>query len=391
MKKVLALTLCLIILVSSVTFAVACVNTGDKTIKEYDMSLRSDTLYGLYWYGDSGELDDMKISQENMPVEYYDPDKPTLIYSHGWKTAGEEKETLSTLDKTYNKTNGASGNYNYVKELKELGYNVAFWDWHEYARELNSLQNEIWTVMSPETLEEDNSNYYAAAKALDGRSFAGEFVRSMYAVMKNSSDQDVILVGHSFGGQVVTSVAYTLYKLADEGVIGKNMLPDRISLADPYIPGTAVYGKMDLIEENIDSQPTAQKTADAFEYLNSKGVAIDLNGAMKGWTYDGYMTLTKIADAALREQVDTKIKANTIYIIQKALTSAYGVLGDIHVVSRDYVLTSFIEGKKGNLNNCAPNVSMSAAELRQYIGREFELTGKGFAISDAGMTETSAE
>lgn len=385
MRKLFASLLCAAIIAGSLTLFVAC-DTDEKNLREVDMSLRSDTLYGLYWYGD--EPGDTMKSQENMPVEYYDPEKPTLIYSHGWKTSGEAKEEFSTLDKTFSKTGGTSGDLDYATELKELGYNVAFFDWYEYAHELNYLQNEIWVVKSTDSVKDEKSNYYAAVVALNGRSFAGEIVRSMYAVMKDATDKDVIFVGHSFGGQMVTAAAYTLYKLADEGIItNKNILPDRISLADPYMPGTEVSGKMDLLEETVTSQPTAQKAADAFEYMNSKGVVIDLNGAMQGWTYDGYKALTKIEDETLRAQVDEKIKSNTVYIIQKALTDAYGKLGDIHVISRDYVLTSFIEGKKGNLTNCVPNVAMSAEQLREYVGRQFLLTGNGFAIEDAAMTE----
>ena len=69
MKKVLILTICFVLIVSSLTLAVACDN-NDKagSVREVDMSLRTDTKYGLYWYGDSGELDDAVISAENLPT-----------------------------------------------------------------------------------------------------------------------------------------------------------------------------------------------------------------------------------------------------------------------------------------------------------------------------------
>ena len=150
MKKILAAFLSIILLLGTVGILAACTKkettdettqTGGNNVPDVDMSLRTDTQYGLYWYGDSGNLDDTKRSQENMPVEYYDPSKPTVIYSHGWKTANDEREVLSTLSKTYSVTGGASGNINYVAELKALGYNVAFWDWFDYAKDLDYLQN----------------------------------------------------------------------------------------------------------------------------------------------------------------------------------------------------------------------------------------------------------
>ena len=378
MKKLFALFICIALIASCLTVFAACKS-------DVDMSLRSDTLYGLYWYGESA--DDSMKSQENMPTEYYDPEKPTLIYSHGWKPAGETVETMITLEKTVSKTNGASGNIDYVEKLKDLGYNVAFWNWHEYAQNLDNLHNEIWTVKTVAEVSGKDDNYVAAIEALDGRTFAGEFARSVCAVMKDATDQEVIFVGHSFGGEMVTAAAYTLYKLAESGVIAnKNILPDRISLADPYIPSASLNGEMDITGEDVTGY-VAEAFADALEFINSKGGVIDLNGAMNGLTYNGYLA---IKEAEVKESIDAKVKANTVYVIQKALTSAYGPVGDVHNVSRDYILTSFIEGKKGNMEACVPRVSMTADELREYVGRQFELAGKGFPLADAVMTETTA-
>ena len=378
MKKLFALFICIALIASCLTVFAACKS-------DVDMSLRSDTLYGLYWYGESA--DDSMKSQENMPTEYYDPEKPTLIYSHGWKPAGETVEKMRTLEKTVSKTNGASDKIDYVEELKALGYNVAFWNWHEYAQNLDNLHNEIWTVKTVAEVSGKDDNYVAAIEALDGRTFAGEFARSVCAVMKDATDQEVIFVGHSFGGEMVTAAAYTLYKLAESGVIAnKNILPDRISLADPYIPSASLNGEMDITGEDVTGY-VAEAFADALEFINSKGGVIDLNGAMNGLTYNGYLA---IKEAEVKESIDAKIKANTVYVIQKALTSAYGPVGDVHNVSRDYILTSFIEGKKGNMEACVPRVSMTADELRKYVGKQFELAGKGFPLADAVMTETTA-
>lgn len=397
MRKFFAVLLCLAVITASVAVFTSCDN-DENNIREVDMSLRSDTLYGLYWYGDSGELDDMKISQENMPTEYYDPSKPTVIYSHGWKAVGingvqEEKEKLATLSKTYAATNGASGNRNYVSELKELGYNVAFWDWHAYAQDLANLHNEIWVVKDAQALSEKEGNYYEALLALDGRTFAGELVRSMCAVMKDASDQEVVFIGHSFGGQMVTAAAYTLYKLAEEGIISnKNILPNRISLADPYMTGATMKGQMDLLTENLSSMPAAEKAADAFEYLNQNGATIDFNGAMTGMTYNAYAGITGVKDKELQAAITAKIKANTVYVLQSCLTSEYGSIGDVHNVSRDFVISTFIEGKDGNLPaSMTPNVSMTADQLKAYVGKEYDEIGTGFDFATIQMQKILSE
>ena len=348
MRKIVSILICLALVVGCTAAFASC---GDTT-REVDMSLRSDTLYGLYWYGK--DATDSMRSQENMPTEYYDPSKPTVIYSHGWKMSNEEKETMTTLAKTVSKTGGASGEIDYVVEFKALGYNVAFWDWHAYAQLLPYLQNEIWVVKDAEALSESDKtkykNYYDALVALDGRSFAGELVRSLNAVMKEAEDKEVVFIGHSFGGQMVTAAAYTIYKLADEGLLSNNnIVPDRVILADPYMTGAEVFGQTDLLDETIEETPTALKAAEAFEYINSKGAVIDLYGAMKTMTYDAYKGMFA-APKELQSVIEQKIKEYTVYVVQTALTDAYSTVGDVHVVSRDYVLTSYIEGKKGNMD-----------------------------------------
>ena len=385
MRKIVSILICLALVVGCTAAFTSC---GDTT-REVDMSLRSDTLYGLYWYGK--DATDSMRSQENMPTEYYDPSKPTVIYSHGWKMSNEEKETMTTLAKTVSKTGGASGEIDYVVEFKALGYNVAFWDWHAYAQLLPYLQNEIWVVKDAEALSENEKtkykNYYDALVALDGRSFAGELVRSLNAVMKEAEDKEVVFIGHSFGGQMVTAAAYTIYKLADEGLLSNNnIVPDRVILADPYMTGAEVFGQMDLLDETIEETPTALKAAEAFEYINSKGAVIDLYGAMKTMTYDAYKGMFA-APKELQSVIEQKIKENTVYVVQTALTDAYNTVGDVHVVSRDHVLTSYIEGKKGNMDGCVPRTSMTADEMRQYVGREFSLIGNGFDIAGASMQE----
>ena len=223
--------------------------------------------------------------------------------------------------------------------------------------------------------------------ALDGRSFAGELVRSLNAVMKEAEDKEVVFIGHSFGGQMVTAAAYTIYKLADEGLLSNNnIVPDRVILADPYMTGAEVFGQMDLLDETIEEPPTALKAAEAFEYINSKGAVIDLYGAMKTMTYDAYKGMFA-APKELQSVIEQKIKENTVYVVQTALTDAYSTVGDVHVVSRDYVLTSYIEGKRGNMDGCVPRTSMTADEMRQYVGREFSLIGNGFDIAGASMQE----
>lgn len=383
MKKFAIVMICVALALCTLVSFASC---DQKEQKTYDLELRENTPYGLYWYGDSGELDDKVKSAKNLSVEYYDPSKPTVIYSHGWKPDGDDREELQTLEKTYSKTKGASGNYNYVKELKQLGYNVAMFDWYDYAKQLSYLHDEIWTVQSIQDLDEKQaqSNYGEAVKVLDGRSFAGEFARSVLAVMKQAQDKEVVFIGHSFGAQMVTSASYILYKLSEENdAINKNILPSRIVLADPYITGAEMKGKLDIIGDDLSGITVAAQDATAFRYMSERGAAIDIYGAMTMWTCDMYKNM--ITDKDEVKRIESQIVANTAFVVQKGLRNAYGTVGDIHNVSRDWVLTAYVEGKKGNLTGCSPNPSMTAQEMKAYVGYKYDQLYDGFDPSKTTM------
>lgn len=377
MKRITVLLVLIAVLCSCTVFFVCCNNDDDTKLpsKNYDLSLRENTQYGLYWYGD--DATDKLISQEDMPLKYYDPSKPTLIYAHGWKMESDVREDLVMLDKTISKTGGEAKATDYVKELKALGYNVAIFDWYDYARELENLYKEIWTVGDASTLDEEfkGSNYESALLALEGRTFAGEFARSVAAVMKDAQGKEVIFVGHSYGSQIVTAGAYTLFKLVEDNAISNsNILPSRIALADPYMPGEVMNGKMDLIEEDLTNTYVTAKDANCFAYFKENGVAIDIYEAMVNMNFN----LMSISSAEIRNNVKNMILQNTAYVVQKGLTKAYGIIGDVHNVSRDWVLSAIVEGKKGNMQLCTPNPSMSAQELMNYVGKQYNQNYAGF-------------
>ena len=276
-KRFLPLIIVILLLTAlSAAMFTAC-NDGEKRTP-VNFTLDPDRDYGLYWYDVNGGR---MLSQEDMPLSYYDPSKPTVIYSHGWKVDLAPEE-LVTQQSTIDATEGLSGDRDYAEELKKAGYNVGYFDWHLYAADLSSLQNEIWTVYEEGVSDapDEGSNYEAAVAALDGKSFAGEFAREVAVVMKDAKNDDLYFIGHSFGGQMVTAAAYTLSKMYDAGLdINPACVPKRISLADPYIPMVDLSGRMDITGEKLECY-LPSFNADAFAYLRGKGTFIDMYGSM---------------------------------------------------------------------------------------------------------------
>ena len=359
MKKKLSVILCAALVLSALCAALltAC---NDKPNEPAVYTLDPDRDFGLYWYNDEGEI---MLSEADMPVEFYDPEKPTVVYSHGWKM-NPVPEELVTQQSTVESTGGLSGERDYAAELRAADYNVGYFDWHLYAADLTYLDDEIWTVAT-ETPDND-SNYAAAVQALNGHSFAGEFAREIATVMKNAVNTDLHFVGHSYGGQMVTAAAYTLAKMYDQGlVVNPACVPDRVSLADPYIIAGAIEGTMDITGESISTR-VALIMADAIALLNSRGTFVDLYGAMS-FIYESYAnTLPDLKDT---------IKANTAYI------SLDGLLGDMstkHVNARDYVLTNLVDGIAGKITSLPFTVAVSAEDGRAFVGKAYTQKGPGF-------------
>ena len=382
MKKKLSVILCAALVLSALCAALltAC---NDKPNEPAVYTLDPDRDFGLYWYNDEGEK---MLSEADMPVEFYDPEKPTVVYSHGWKM-NPVPEELVTQQSTVESTKGLSGERDYAAELRAAGYNVGYFDWHLYAADLSSLDDEIWTVAT-ETPDND-SNYAAAVKALNGHSFAGEFAREIATVMKNAVNTDLHFVGHSYGGQMVTAAAYTLAKMYDQGlVVNPACVPDRVSLADPYIPsetlGGYTKGTLDIIGESYDA-PLAQVTANAIAYLNGKGVFIDFYGAMKA-VY-GQFDAPLIGDPSLAPFNDV-IKANTAYVTLDGL-NAIGTIDTQHVNARDYVLTNLVDGIAGNITSLPFTVAVSAEDGRAFVGKAYTQKGPGFDWATTSYIEVT--
>ena len=365
MKRKFLAVVCLVLFAAVFALSAAACN-NKRTPAVY--TLDPDRDFGIYWYNDEGER---MLSEADMPVGYYDPAKPTVIYSHGWK-ADLSAEALVTQPSTREALGELCGYRDYAAELRAAGYNVGYFDWHLYAADLFALQDEIWTVETE--IPEDGSNYAAALKALGGHTFAGEFAREIATVMKDAENPSLHFVGHSFGGQMVIAAAYTLAMMYDEGlVVNPNCLPDRLSLADPYIPVAQLEGEIDVTGKTLNAA-LCTVNADAFALLNKKGTFIDLYGAMN-FIYEQYYILDD--DIGTGAKAHEVILDNCAYVVLSGLNKL-GSAATQHVNARDYVLTNLVDGVAGEKGGLPFSVACSAEEGRQYVGVSYTQLGPGF-------------
>ena len=150
--------------------------------------------------------------------------------------------------------------------------------------------------------------------------------------MRGYQGKPVYFIGHSFGAQMVTAAARTLYGMSESGMLANtNILPGRLLLADPYIPGGAMYamsGSADIIDLDFTGKDAADVMAESLVYLNQKGVASDLYCAMP-------VAYRMYGDG--RPEIDEMLLENTNYIVMTKLNELYGDVGDVHNVARDWV------------------------------------------------------
>ena len=317
--------------------------------------------YGLWWYGPDGSDDTVVRASATLSKDYYDPSKPTIIYSHGLKM-GEPLELLQPVEKAVNMVKDKEGidltaEYgSYAKQLKDLGYNVGYFRWTKYAGFFTGNEQMIWM---PQT---SSSALIEIKKELPGVSLAGEFAREFVTSMRGYQGQPVYFMGHSFGAQMVTAAARTLYGMAEMGMLeNTNILPGRLLLADPYIPGGSMYalsGTADTINLDLTGKDTADAMAESLAYLNQKGVASDLYCAMPT-AYHLY--------GDNRPEIDETLWENTNYIVMTELNELYGEIGDVHNVARDWVWCEFLASAKGELgDDVYPLPTADPSEAREY-------------------------
>lgn len=320
--------------------------------------------YGLYWYGEDGEIADATRASGNLGSEYFDPAKPTVLYFHGWKPeAANDKDTKLEDIRTPAVRPNDVQSFDPVAFYKEAGYNVGAMAWYRGAASLDKLFGYIWT-----DLEWDGAS--------QGYSLAFAFASEIAAVFGDSYDQPITFIGHSYGTQAAVATNYLLAKYVDKGLLSNpNLIAQRMSLADPYIGDLAITSKEVLqqniygTQEKIDGRLSAALFADCLEYLNTQhNVTAELYCGMP-LAYDQYAS----KDKALHESISEKLQQNSAWFLMQALQDTYGSVGDIHNITRDYMLLSLQKQVYTQDGAPVPGLSTPTAQLRDCVGKAYIL------------------
>lgn len=341
MKRIVAIVIVGAMLMCFGLALVAC-GESDTPSMETDLTIDYESDIGLYFYAQDGTY---KRYATDLADEYFDKSKPTVVFFHGWMTDVYAEDEICD--------NASS----FAPRIIEAGYNFCSMDYCHHARDLINLFKFIWA-------EFDESH-----------SVACRFARE-YATCFKDYDNDIRFVSHSYGAHSSVATAYLLSNMAKEGIIDKKCLPSRMTFADPYlgdiisqIPGYEMPLTIENINEPIGDRGMVEVFADCFEYLANDGIVLDVYAGMP-FAYDQYLT----TEPERRQAVQKQMFDVSTWTILTGLQEGYGTIGDIHMITLDWVFDSYFVDVKCEGGIYYPTASLSNEIMATLKGKYYNST-----------------
>ena len=341
---------------------------------------------GLYFYGENHTIlngqktdkADMVRAKKGLSKSYFDPSKPTIIWTHGW-----EDQTKGSFGDRYlcagKDTREAVSSYdqNYAYELKKQGYNVATLQYQNVTDDGENYAKDL-AYLFKFCVEDFNGT---------GKSLSFMFASEIADILGEEYDQELTLVGHSCGGFMVTATAYMLQAFYVNGKItNKNLVPGRLILEDPYVntlgdvSPTKIYGT----NEKINKRSKCQIVQNMISSLDANSeVAIEV-----------FLGMTMASSKFVYDEKGdfTKVKPHCVTVDMTGLKAWQGNIGKVHVVTRDWVWASMVYGKiKTTDGNIAPTAALTKEEIRSLHGKLYQQNYKGFSWKKTPLPEVIEE
>jgi PKD repeat protein len=220
-----------------------------------------DNDYGLYWFKDG--LTAMKyVPGRELPTEYYDPNKPTHIYGHGWAKTSVHEQDGSLRDYRREPMTMRPGSMYPSQETVDIveiwkdpsknyegkawNFGIVYWnqfadDDYAWLSKPQKAEAKIWST-------DGKNDMSYAIRNWNGSSWSQAHVEThspvkpvtviladaLISSTKNASVGGMRLSGNSLGNQIITAMSYILKKEYAEGRVSENLFPSRIALLDPY-------------------------------------------------------------------------------------------------------------------------------------------------------------
>ncbi len=251
--------------------------TWDKNTKTVNVQYWDEPYSGITWIGEGGSW--WYNFQKYVPGEYnpyYDPNKPTIIYIHGWQNGSVSKNFFPHLQIKNDDFNEEWTQNQWVAN----GWNVGIFHWTNYADEpaVWDAESKIWDARYGDQDMQwlDSKGKFRRENMINLD--VGQILRNSYesALANQNPNKDVRLVGHSLGTQLTVRLAREIV-----GTYGMNSkyTPERIVLMDPAAGNNleSYTKKHNANYNNYNQSTTTAKIVEWYaKYLAEQGMPIEV-------------------------------------------------------------------------------------------------------------------
>ena len=219
---------------------------------------------GLVFFGKDNRYQTYVPGQAN---QYFDSNKKTLIYIHGWQNGATEDKKRPLFDS--DTMRGAPGGLDYAAGWIDRGYNVAIFYWNQFADEgeVKDAEAKIWTKWGDKRMRWRNSRGDYSSYTGDAGNVTGILTRQYISLFANHRGGSVRIAGHSLGGQMALVAAIQIRGAWYRGEIPGVAVPSRIALLDAAF----LQGGRDF----LGGDWTGERARRYADMLKSDGVLIE--------------------------------------------------------------------------------------------------------------------
>lgn len=198
--------------------------------KEPELGFEKD--YGLYWYGRNQTS---QKAEPGVPNPYYDPNKPVVIFVHGW-TPMQADTPPTFLFNVTDDEHKIEYNIDLAEKWLQDGWNIGIYYWHPFADEdeVWDAEDKIWTADSVNKMRwrDAEGNYHT--ENMPTQSASKLFYDDYISALEGYNGNEIRLAGHSLGNQMATLLILQTLEGIEAGEVASNLLPSRLTLLDPF-------------------------------------------------------------------------------------------------------------------------------------------------------------
>ena len=187
----------------------------------------------IYWFGPN----DQNEKATGGPSRFYDPNKPTMLYFHGWtgQGGGWTSKCKRLTTKCHSDICPMGGGQLLVNDWLDEGWNVGFFYWDQFADEgcARDAEQKLWFDKGGDGLQWKSYDPMTGAIRFqsyeaDEQSVSEICVKEVKNAMGGYKGSEVRFVGHSLGAQLAVRCGSLLH------VEDHPAAPKRLALLEPY-------------------------------------------------------------------------------------------------------------------------------------------------------------